>query len=417
MPEDFINLIAPPFFILLWGRFCIQNKSTNLKICALFFTSIVCFSQNFSLIFRELHQLIQVFIAGFFLILVVQKKSFHKILLFPLVFLFLILASLLFAPFDNDAKSQFINYLVVISVLSFLLITLKDNRDLILILRFIGELAFLTACFGIVEYVLGVTTSRIEATFANPNYFALFIGVGWVPVLCYFPRKFRWVSLFIMTVAIIISGSRAALVFPLAYMVWIVYKQASLAKMFAYLSVGVVLVGLLLFSGLTRFSSSETGGSDAERLIFAKIAISMALENPFAGVGWGRFISEFSNYSSDVDKIVLEHGTIDASEQDRRVTHNDLLRIMAELGLVSFALVIFFLLKTALLIKKNKGFGVDSLFPCWFGMFIFSLAHNNLNTAFSWFFFLLPWLLYFNDRTLKKMKNRLVKIMPLQTLN
>lgn len=414
MPEDFIKLIAPPFFILLLGRFCVQNESTNLKICALFFTSIACFSQNFSLFFREFHQLIQVCIAGLFLILVFKKRTFHQILIFPILFLFFIVASLVLAPFDDDAKSQLANYLVVISVLGFLLITIKNKADLMLILHFIGQLAFLAACFGLVEYVLGVTSSRIEATFANPNYFALFVGVGWVPVLCYFPKSLRWLCLIMMIVAIVISGSRSALIFPLAYMVWMIYKQANFFKIVAYTSVGVVLVGLLLFSGLTRFSSSETGGSDAERLIFGKIAISMAVENPYLGVGWGRFISEFSNYSSDVDKIVLESGTIDASKQDRRVTHNDLLRILAELGFFSFLLVVFFLVKTALLIKNNKGFGIDSLFPCWFGMFLFSLTHNNLNTAFSWFFFLLPWLLYFSQKSQNIMKKRFIRVVPLQ---
>jgi len=124
----------------------------------------------------------------------------------------------------------------------------------------------------------------------------------------------------------------------------------------------------------------------------------MTIDNPLSGVGWGRFISEFSNYSSSVDKIILDNGVIDASKQDRRVTHNDLLRIMAELGLIAFFLVLIFLWKTAMLIYKHKGFGFNCLFPCWAGMLLFSLSHNNLNTAYSWFFLLLPWYVFYQRK-------------------
>ena len=400
MGDQFINILFPPLFLFLWGGFCYKNKSTNLRLCALFFTSIACFSQNFSLIFRELHQLIQLGLLFLFIVIIFSNKRVLKVFYFPLCFLGFILISLTFSTLDSDSKGQLINFCVVFGVLCFLYLCLKNEEQLVVLLKFIGELAALTAFSGIIEYALGIS-ARIEGSFANPNYFALFIGVGWAPAYCYFSKTKKYIALPIMTLAIILSGSRAALVFPVLFMLWRVYLQSNVLKMLLYGALMALTLTAVLMSGLTRLSSSETSGSDAERLVFAKIAMNMAIDNPYTGVGWGRFISEFSNYSSTVDKMILEGGTVDASKQDRRVTHNDLLRIVAELGVIAFTFTILFLFKTGWLIYKNKGFGIDSLFPCWCGMLLFSLTHNNLNTAYSWFFILLPWFIYY-----KKINNK-----------
>jgi O-antigen ligase len=395
MGEQFINILFPPLFLLLLGKFCYQNKSTNLRLCSLFFTSVACFSQNFSFIFRELHQLIQLGLLFLFVVTIFKNGRGLKVFYLPLCFLAFVITSLVFSTIDADAKGQLINICAVFGVLCFIYLCIKDEKQLIKLLYFIGELAALAAFSGIVEYILGIST-RIEGSFANPNYFALFIGVGWAPVYCYFSKTKKYLALPIMTLAIVLSGSRAALIFPILFVLWRIYLQNNILKMFLYGTLTALIFSAVLMSGLTRLSSSETSGSDAERLVFAKIAINMAIDNPFIGVGWGRFISEFSNYSSTVDKIILEGGTVDASKQDRRVTHNDLLRIIAELGFVAFFLVLIFLIKTGWLIYKYKGFGIDSLFPCWCGMLVFSLTHNNLNTAYSWFFLLLPWFIYYN---------------------
>ncbi|MFT5756063.1 MAG: O-antigen ligase [Alteromonadaceae bacterium] len=394
MNDQFINIVFPPLFLLLWGRFCMQNGSNNLRFCALFFTSIACFSQNFSLIFRELHQLIQLGLVFLFVLIICTKQLLLKIFFIPLLFLGFICISLIFSSFDADAKVQLINFCVVFIVLCFLYVSLTNEQSLIKILSFIGELGFLVAISGIVEYLLGLSV-RIEGTFANPNYFALFVGIAWAPAYYYFKGQKKYIALLIMVIAIVLSGSRSALIIPFLSILWLIYLQGNIIKTIAYgLAMSLLIFGVYL-SGVTRFSSSETTGSDEERLIFTKIAVDMAIEHPLSGVGWGRFVPEFANYASKMDQMYLAKGSANISKQVRRVTHNDLLRIMAELGFIAVCAVIYFLIKTGYLIFKYRGFGFNCLFPCWAGMLLFSLAHNNLNTAFSWFFLLLPWLIYY----------------------
>lgn len=397
MSDDIINILLPPIFLVFFGFFCFKKISTSLKLCALFFTSIAAFSQNFSLIFRELHQLIQLIILFFWIVSLLKTYKQNKTIYFLVIFSIFMGISFIGAPIDQDARTQVINFIVVFGVIGFLFNSLKNKKDLEIILVYFSGLAFITACSGLIEFLVS-SSARIEGTFANPNYFALFIGLGWVPVFVYYRSPSKYFCLCIMTLAIILSGSRAALLFPILYLIWRIYLNGNIIKMFFYSTLSVLILSLILLSGATRFTSESTKGSDAERIIFAKIAINMALEHPYTGVGWGRFITEFSNYAGTVDKIILDNGTIDASNQERRVTHNDLLRILSELGFIAFIFSLYFLFRTGLLIRKFKGFGMEWLFPCWCGMIIFSLTHNNLNTALSWFFILLPWFLYSKEK-------------------
>jgi O-antigen ligase len=396
MNTDIINYVFPPLVFFLFLFFCRENKSNSMRLCALFFTSIPCFSQNFSFVFRELHQLVQLILLFFLVVIVLKNGKALKVFYFPIFFLFVVFLSLIGVKFDHDARIQLINIIVTLSVTGFLYLSIKSEEQLKVILHYIGQLAVFVSVSGIIEYALGIST-RVEGSFANPNYFALFIGVGWVLVYCYFSKFQKNIALPVMTLAIILSGSRAALIFPILVVLWQFYVQGSVLKIFIYGSFTGLLLFVIYLSGATRINMSEMSGSDAERFLFSKIAINMAVENPISGVGWGRYISEFSSYASSVEPIKLESGVIDVSKQGRRVTHNDLLKILAELGFIVFFICVIFILKTFYLILKYKGFGRGYLFPCWCGLILFSLTHNNLNTAYSWFFLLLPWFIYFKQ--------------------
>ena len=401
MAEVVVKFVFPFVFFMAFLVFCIEHKNNKLRLVALFFTSIVAFSQNFAFVFREIHQAVQLLLVFFLFVMILKTGRVSKLICFMLFFLGFIIVSLLNAPIDSDAVAQSVNFIIVFLVLVFLYTAIHSLEGLHIILKYFGLLGLLLAVSGVVEFAFS-GGGRIEGTFANPNYFALFVSLAWVPVYTYFGAYKKCASLAIMTIVIILSGSRAALIIPFIHFVWTLYKTASLSRIFIYGTILFVFVSILLVSGLTRFSSSESSASDAERIIFAKMAINMAVDNPVTGVGWGRFISEFSNYSTTVDKVVLSAGTIDASKQDRRVTHNDFLRILSELGFIAFFASIFYVFKTYFLISKNNSFGVEPLFACWFGVVFFSLTHNNLNTAMTWFFLLLPWFVFYKSRILER---------------
>lgn len=388
MSEEVFKTLVPVFLIFYWLYFVVHAKNLKLAGVTLFFTSVAAFSQNFYFFFRELHQAIQVVLLVFAVVYRVGIVGRFNFVFFGLILF--VCASLIWNPIDEDAMVQLLNLFVVIGVTNYLFMCLRCDGDFDVVLKFIGVFAIIISVFGIFEYVLGVN-SRVEVTFANPNYLGFYLGIGFICVHQKLRFRFRGIGLVLIICCILLTGSRSALVLPLFVVLWANFRLHGFVHLLKY----IVLVALLFFgvlmSGATRLSDYEEGkSSDAERLIFSRIAKDMADDYPLTGVGWGRFVAEFSNYAYYSDAVILAGGDIDATNQERRVTHNDLLRVLAELGYFAFfsVLLLFIIgLRNVLLLKDLNSIYI---LPIWLGCIFFSLTHNNLNTAFFWFFFLLP---------------------------
>jgi O-antigen ligase len=388
---EIVKLFGPVLFLSCFLWEISKNNNFNFIVLALFFTSIVSFSQNFTFYYREAHQLIQLIFVFLFCSLIYKRKTVNTVVIPLLVFSVLILFSLMMNTIDTDAINQTINFVIVFCTTLFLFSVMSSREQLYSILNFIGRLGFIASLLAIVELML-TGISRVEVTFANPNYLALFLGLSFVCVY-YFFNKFKYTCLIFILLGIVLTGSRSALIIPvLVYIKVFINDDFSYKKIFFILT-GAILVVSIALSGKSRVVSDEMNGSDAERLLFAKIAYNMTVDNPWFGVGWGRFIDEFSLYSSSVSTIKLTAGEIDPAAQERRVTHNDLLRISSELGLGAFFISLCFIFWNIYLLTYKRCLGFDFLFAIWFGFIFFSLTHNNLNTAFSWFFILMPYFL------------------------
>jgi O-antigen ligase len=400
MNSDLLKLLVPVVFILMWLDFSRKNKSIHLAGAALFFTSIAAFSQNFVFIYRELHQTIQVLMILFAIRTVIKEKKINKVNFIFLAFLIFVFISLIFANnFDDDARVQLVNLLAAIGVTNYLYNSIYSISRLQIVMQFVGQLTVMLAIFGLIEFSLNIS-QRVEVTFANANYYAFFLGVGSCVAIKNMSNLRTKLSLTIIFIAIILSGSRAAFIFPILQIFWYVYRFKSFKHIIIYGVIGVFAIIGLAASGITRFSDIQAiEGSDAERIIFTRIAYEMANDHPFTGVGWGRYISEFESYSSTAEKIFTSTGVIDVSGQERRVTHNDLTRILAELGWIALVASLILLIFGFIKIFKNKKHQLGYVFPIWSGIIIFSLTHNNLNGALFWFLFLMPF--YFFREHLK----------------
>lgn len=390
MQAELLKLIAPVALVILWLNFARRKPSVQLAGAALFFTSIAAFSQNFSLFYRELHQAIQVCLVLLFGATALRTKQIHKYNVLFIGLLFFIGISLAFSRFDHDARAQLLNIALAIGVTNFLFCSISREIRFRLLIEFVSRLTVLLAALGLVEFG-GALTPRIEVTFSNPNYLAFFLGVGYC-LISYEMRGWRRIaSMALVLVAIILSGSRAALAFPVLHFAWYTYRSENLGRSLIYAVAVVVAIFGALASGLTRFSDTDASeASDAERVIFAKIAYDMANEHPLTGVGWGRFVSEFASYSTAADRVVISRGIVDVSQNERRVTHNDLLRILAELGWAALVVSVVALSVGFLKLVANRKHEHSFIFPVWTGTVLFSLTHNNMNGALFWFLFLLP---------------------------
>lgn len=398
MDTEILKILSPTiFFILLVANIRKFPSYRNLPIF-IFTFSIVSFSQNFTLMYREAHQAIQILLSVAFFVNLIIDYKLPRVSIFPICFLLFIATSFFRSPIDTDAKIQCLNFLVCTIVALFTFKNLKNLTDTLPILNFISQLSIASALLGIIEFALTLTP-RIEGTFSNPNYLALFLGIGWCCTWFRLKGPLKWTSLILILLAIILTGSRSGLVFPIFYLAWIVFRQKNKVHLIIYGTSAIFLVLAVFVSGVTRFSNSkEVSASDSERILFAKIAVNMANSHALTGVGWGRFISEFENFNKTVEKIEVGDAYIDVSNQERRVTHNDFLRILAELGYPAFVSSVLFILWAGYIIYKEKSFGIDPIFPIWLGIIFFSASHNNLNTAFTWIFILLPvHLKYFNS--------------------
>lgn len=348
-----------------------------------FFTVFAACSSNFSFIYREFFQIFQFLMIFYFIVVLIKLKKLKKNLIYMFVFLLFIIFSLIGNSLDNDYISQTINFIALFGVLGFLLNQIKSKENLYTILKYIGEISFVLAILGIIEFLL-TGTPRVEATFANPNYYALFLGIGFC-CLYNFKINLKWLKLLVILSAIILSGSRSGILFPLIQFFWALYFDKKYLKL-----IFLIFIGSSILGTLSLRDKEDTSGSDAERIVFAKMAMEMVKDHPLNGVGWGRFPAEFKNYSYISNNLLFKGVEINASDHDRRVTHNDLIRILAELGFPAFLLAIAFLLYNFFILIKFKSFNEVFLLPCWFGLILFSLSHNNMNSIFFWFFLYLP---------------------------
>jgi O-antigen ligase len=390
MNSDLLKLLAPAVFFVMWLYFVLRHKSNKLAGVSFFFTSIVAFSQNFAFIYREIHQLIQIVLILPWAYALIRNNKIHKFNCVFFILLIFIGLSLIFSIFDQDARAQLINLVAAICVTNYLFSKTDTEQSMRVLMLFVAQLAIALSLIGLFEYVTNISP-RIEGTFANPNYFAFFLGIGWCFAFQATKGIFKKLSLTLILTAIILSGSRIAIVFPLLQVLWYAYRLKGLKYFIGYGVFVVAFLSVVILSGVSRFSKGEASeGSDAERVIFAIIAYRMANDHPLSGVGWGRFATEFSAYSSAAEAIIVSGGIVDVSGQDRRVTHNDYMRILAELGWVAFFSALLSLVIAASMIVKNKDVAFDYIFPVWFGTVLFSATHNNLNGALFWFFFLMP---------------------------
>lgn len=377
-----LKLFYPLILFFYW--FVYSFRFEKKIIFLLFFLTVfsAC-SSNFSFIYREGFQFVQFLMIFYFIIVLIKVKKLKKTLIYMFIFLLFILFSLIGNSLDSDYISQTINFIALFGVLGFLLNQIKSKENLYILLKYIGEISFVLAILGVMEFLL-TGTPRVETTFANPNYYSLFLGIGFC-CLYNFKINLKWLKLLVILLAIILSGSRSGILFPLIQFFWALYLDKKYLKLIFLTFIGASILGTLSLR-----DKEATSGSDAERMVFAKMAIEMAKDHPLNGVGWGRFPAEFKNYTDISNNLLFKGVEVDASGQDRRVTHNDLIRILAELGFPAFLIAIGFLLYNIFILIKFKSFNEVFLLPVWLGVILFSLGHNNMNSIIFWFFLFFP---------------------------
>jgi O-antigen ligase len=242
-------------------------------------------------------------------------------------------------------------------------------------------IAFLSLILSIGSIILFFYSfERIEGTFSNPNYLALFLAMGFIIIL-FKEEKYKFFKLILISMAILFTGSRIVLInIILIFLLYILsYKKNILKKIIFIVILMLISFATILFQEKFR---NKAEGSDLERLAILESSIAIIQHRPFTGIGYSQFQVKFKNYlpNTDLGKILEKRKAI--------VTHNDYLRVIDELGIFAFFYLLYLIYKQ-LKIKKQDNYSFIAL-GLLLNVLLFSFAHNNMNSLIFWFCLLLP---------------------------
>lgn len=382
---DYLNILA----VIVMSSFTVYwifVKNIPNKLLYILFAAVPIFSGNFELsFFRPMYQSLLVIILLLNIIYWIKRGMTFTPVAF---FLFSYLGLILLSYIDNNIinkyfMSSLVNYLMIMSTLFYIFKKINTKEKIYKLMDFISYLSLILGIFSIVEKIL--LGGRTEVTFTNPNYLAFTLGIGFTWILFVNTSKWKFIYLIVIAMGIFATSSRivilAILLLSFIYFVASLKKKSFYKLLPFYIILGVVFVLAFQNFGENRFGTDAADSSDGERTAIMLVSIEIMKEEPVNGIGYGQFIEKFSDYLPYEDPAIRTLYT-----RDKIVTHNDYLRIIDELGIPSFILLLIFI--SYIFYKSVKK---DTIFIYLFIYVLsFSVAHNNMNALMFWFLLLLP---------------------------
>jgi putative inorganic carbon (hco3(-)) transporter len=230
-------------------------------------------------------------------------------------------------------------------------VVFKTSNDLAVPLRFLFWSASLISLFGLIQYWThlflplrfwgyGEEVKRITSVFEYPNALALYLAPLFVFFLALHAKGYNlskkyWplVGLFAMAATIILTYSRGAWLGVIAGIAVLVLRQTGVSLR----RWGIIgIISLLILSPVlfTRFKTTFHDASSSERMELYRVGVNRILNQPLVGNGLYGFPDSLKK--SDYSGEILNY------------PHNIFLNFWLEMGLlgvISFALLIFFALR------------------------------------------------------------------------
>ena len=403
MINDFIPMIVLGYFLLF-----LKSNHLNNFLTGLIFISYLVFATNYTNygldfdIFRYLHRGVGVLVA-IALVVYIYRGRVNVFKEQTVIILALFLLTLLLSFIGNDIYMAYYihyvrNFVFVASIVAYLYFVLDSNDKLEELFKLIVAITILLAVFIVVE-VLQIGWGRSWLFYSNPNYLGYALLPGLVLVI-FSKQNYKQLIVPLIIFSIFATGSRAAeLSVVFIVLLFIFFNIKQLNKSYLAVSLLIVISTLILFFDkiVTNQDSNGTRG------VLAKISLNVFNEHPINGMGYGQFRKSFSRY---VDEDIRKIGNLEIekalAENAEKMTHNDFLTIVAELGLIGLVFVIFLFyklygeLKKLLLHSRNNYFLSIGLIG---SSLIFSLFHNNLTSFVFWFILFVPFIM---NRNYKK---------------
>ena len=397
MINDLIPIFAIGYFFLF-----LRSNHLNNFLTGLIFISYLVFATNYTNygldfdIFRYLHRGIGVLVA-IALVVYIYRGRVNVFKEQTVIILALFFLTLLLSFIGNDIYMAYYihyirNFIFIALIVTYLYLILDTDEKLQELFQLIIAITVLLSLFVVVE-VLQIGWGRAWLFYSNPNYlgYALLPGL----VLAIFSKqKYKQLIVPLIIFSIFATGSRAAeLSVVFIVLLFVLFNIKQMNK--AYLIVSLLIVtstSILFFDKIV--TNQDFNGT---RGVLAKITLNVFNEHPINGMGYGQFRKSFSRY---VDEDIRKIGNIEIekalAENAEKMTHNDFLTIVAELGLIGLVFVIFLFyklygeLEKLLLHSRNNYFLSIGLIG---SSLIFSLFHNNLTSFVFWFILFVPFIM------------------------
>jgi len=318
-------------------------------------------------------------------------KLRHTIMIYFALYLIAIVVSIPFGLWPGGSV-QVIEDIILKELILFMGIVLmiNDERKLKLIIMIIVLSTAILGVNAIIrylnhEYIIEGYRAGLRGTFHDPNDMALHLLIS-IPLGYFILYKIQnWKFLFISIALILLTGliitySRGGMIGLAVVGLSIAWydKQNRIKLLLMYLGIFILVIVLSPYS-MERMSTLASGqeGSLLARWAILKRGISICLENPIIGVGFGNFrISE---------------GATHEGVGNWQEAHNSLVQITAEtgiLGLVGYVGCI--LLMIGISVKQVQD---DSLKNLMLGLKTGTIAYIScglfLSQAYNWYFFYL----------------------------
>jgi len=400
MINDFIPMIVLGYFLLF-----LKSNHLNNFLTGLIFISYLVFATNYTNyglefdIYRYLHRGVGVLVA-IALVVYIYRGRVNVFKEQTVIILALFLLTLLLSFIGNDIYMAYYihyvrNFVFVASIVAYLYFVLDSNDKLEELFKLIVAITILLAVFIVVE-VLQIGWGRSWLFYSNPNYLGYALLPGLVLVI-FSKQNYKQLIVPLIIFSIFATGSRAAeLSVVFIVLLFIFFNIKQLNKSYLAVSLLIVISTLILFFDKIVTNQDFNG----TRGVLAKISLNVFNEHPINGMGYGQFRKSFSRYVDEdirkIGNIEIEKALAENTENAEKMTHNDFLTIVAELGLIGLVFVIFLFyklygeLKKLLLHSRNNYFLSIGLIG---SSLIFSLFHNNLTSFVFWFILFVPFIM------------------------
>jgi len=260
-----------------------------------------------------------------------QENSLH-------IFVFIFILFFSFLNADNK-RVCLLNFSKISPF--FILCFLFDEREKLK--NWLGISVLITSVIGILQKIGFISnlipdpfSSRIYATFGNPNFFASFLFLSF-PFFAGWCERKKLNALVLLPYLCILLTETFGTILSITVLFIFYAKKKNFLRYLLPLHLVVLILGGMFFDLSSKKSSVE------ERIFKWRVGIEIFKENPFLGTGTGGVKTNFAIFQAKVKKRLNLPSTSESK------IHNDWIQLLAETGILGFVsfliLLIYSLLK------------------------------------------------------------------------